>query len=325
MSSRPACLAEAIEEFLSYQQGVRCLSANTLAGYGNDLGKLVAFLDGQRPLDSITKEDLRYCMGELTMQGSAASSVNRFVAAVRSLFAYCRRFDYIQKDPALEIHTVKQPKQLPKFMTASEVQELCTAPEKNSLLWEARDKALFQMFYSSGCRVAEMAGLTLEDFSQDFSSAMVRGKGGKDRRVFFTPTASTALKEYLPQRQQKLLRFGNDGASQPVRALFLNNHGGALTTRGIRYILSRYSGVEGTNNPVSPHAFRHTFATALLSNGADVRMVQEMLGHSSISTTQRYTHITTAQLVKTYNQAHPHGGTERQTPSVARDDGNLGD
>ena len=325
MSSRPTCLAEAIEEFLSYQQGVRCLSANTLAGYGNDLGKLVAFLDGQRPLDSITKEDLRYCMGELTMQGAAASSVNRFVAAVRSLFAYCRRFDYIQKDPALEIHTVKQPKQLPKFMTASEVQELCTAPEKNSLLWEARDKALFQMFYSSGCRVAEMAGLTLEDFSQDFSSAMVRGKGGKDRRVFFTPTASTALKEYLPQRQQKLLRFGNDGASQPVRALFLNNHGGALTTRGIRYILSRYSGVEGTNNPVSPHAFRHTFATALLSNGADVRMVQEMLGHSSISTTQRYTHITTAQLVKTYNQAHPHGGTERQTPSEARDDGNSGD
>lgn len=325
MSSRPACLAEAIEEFLSYQQGVRCLSANTLAGYGNDLGKLVAFLDGQRPLDSITKEDLRYCMGELTMQGSAASSVNRFVAAVRSLFAYCRRFDYIQKDPALEIHTVKQPKQLPKFMTASEVQELCTAPEKNSLLWEARDKALFQMFYSSGCRVAEMAGLTLEDFSQDFSSAMVRGKGGKDRRVFFTPTASTALKEYLPQRQQKLLRFGNDGASQPVRALFLNNHGGALTTRGIRYILSRYSGVEGTNNPVSPHAFRHTFATALLSNGADVRMVQEMLGHSSISTTQRYTHITTAQLVKTYNQAHPHGSTDRKSPGAAREDGNSGD
>ncbi|MBO5691028.1 MAG: tyrosine-type recombinase/integrase, partial [Spirochaetaceae bacterium] len=190
---------------------------------------------------------------------------------------------------------------------------------------EARDKALFQMFYSSGCRVAEMAGLTLEDFSQDLSSAMVRGKGGKDRRVFFTPTASSALKEYLPQRQQKLLHSGKDVAKEPVRSLFLNNQGGALTTRGIRYILSRYSGVEGTNNPVSPHAFRHTFATALLSNGADVRMVQEMLGHSSISTTQRYTHITTAQLVKTYNQAHPHGGTEGQAPFVAGEDGNAGD
>lgn len=325
MSSCPACLTDAIEEFLSYQQGVRCLSANTLAGYSNDLGKLTTLLDGQRPVDSVTKEDLRYCMGELTMKGSAASSVNRFLAAVRSLFAYCRRFGYIEINPALEIHTVKQPKQLPKFMTPSEVQELCAAPEKTSLLWEARDKALFQMFYSSGCRVAEMAGLTLEDFSQDLSSAMVRGKGGKDRRVFFTPTASSALKEYLSQRQQKLLRSGMDTAKEPVRSLFLNNQGRALTTRGIRYILSRYSGVEGTNNPVSPHAFRHTFATALLSNGADVRMVQEMLGHSSISTTQRYTHITTAQLVKTYNQAHPHGSLEGQVPSMAGEDGNAGD
>ncbi len=325
MSSCPACLTDAIEEFLSYQQGVRCLSANTLAGYSNDLGKLVAFLDGQRPLDSVTKEDLRYCMGELTMQGSAASSVNRFLAAVRSLFAYCRRFGYIKINPASEIHTVKQPKQLPKFMTASEVQELCAAPEKTSLLWEARDKALFQMFYSSGCRVAEMAGLALEDFSQDLTSAIVRGKGGKERRVFFTNAACTALKEYLPQRQQKLLRSGKENSSQPVRSLFLNNQGGPLTTRGMRYILSRYSGVEGTNNPVSPHAFRHTFATALLSNGADVRMVQEMLGHSSISTTQRYTHITTAQLVKTYNQAHPHGGTDRKAPAVSREDGNSGD
>ena len=325
MSSCPACLTDAIEEFLSYQQGVRCLSANTLAGYSNDLGKLGTFLDGQRSLDSVTKEDLRYCMGELTMQGAAASSVNRFVAAVRSLFAYCHRFGYIKINPAAEIHTVKQPKQLPKFLTASEVQELCAAPENTSLLWEARDKALFQMFYSSGCRVAEMAGLTLEDFSQDLTSAMVRGKGGKDRRVFFTNAACMALKEYLPQRQQKLLSSGKGTSSQPVRSLFLNNQGGALTTRGIRYILSRYSGVEGTNNPVSPHAFRHTFATALLSNGADVRMVQEMLGHSSISTTQRYTHITTAQLVKTYNQAHPHGGTDRKAPAVSREDGNSGD
>ena len=108
MSSCPACLTDAIEEFLSYQQGVRCLSANTLAGYSNDLGKLVAFLDGQRPLDSVTKEDLRYCMGELTMQGSAASSVNRFLAAVRSLFAYCRRFGYIKINPALQVPMPKR-------------------------------------------------------------------------------------------------------------------------------------------------------------------------------------------------------------------------
>lgn len=325
MSSAPSCLADAIEEFLSYQQGVRCLSPNTVAGYRNDLWKLAAFLDGQRPLDSISREDLRQCMGELTMAGSAASSVNRFVAAVRSLFAYCRRYEYIQVNPAQELRTVKQPKQLPKFMTPSEVTELCAVPERNSLLWTARDTALFQMFYSSGCRVSEMAGLALEDFSPDLSSAMVHGKGGKDRRVFFTKSASAALREYLPQRQQRLIQQGRLVADSPVRAVFLNNHGGPLTTRGIRYILSRYSGVEGTNNPVSPHAFRHTFATALLSNGADVRMVQEMLGHSSISTTQRYTHITTAQLVKTYNQAHPHGGTGSSDSVRSREDGDRGE
>ena len=310
MSSCPASLTEAVEEFLSYQLGVRCLSPNTVAGYRNDLDKLAKALDGQRPLDSISKEDIRYCIGELTMAGAAASSVNRFVAAVRSLFGYCYRYGYIKKNPAVEIHTVRQPKQLPKFMTASEVNELCAAPENSALLWVARDKALFTMFYSSGCRVSEIAGLTLADFSGDYSSAIVHGKGGKDRRVFFDQDSQVALKDYLPERQARLVHNGKSNNDKAVSALFLNNHGGPLTTRGIRYILSRYSGVEGTNNPVSPHAFRHTFATTMLSNGADVRIVQEMLGHSSISTTQRYTHITTAQLIKTYNQAHPHGGTQ---------------
>ncbi len=326
MMRAPACLADAIEEFLSYQLGVRGLSPNTVAGYRNDLEKLAGLLDGQRPLDSITRDDLRYCIGELTVAGAAASSVNRFVAAVRSLFSYCRRFNYIPASPAQDIHTVRQPKPLPKFMTASEVQRLCEAPERNSLLWAARDRALFQMFYSSGCRVSEMAGLTLEDFSADYSSAIVRGKGGKDRRVFFGASARSALHDYLPERKERLLRQGGETARKPVRALFLNNRGGVLTTRGIRYILSRYSGVEGTNNPVSPHAFRHTFATAMLSNGADVRMVQEMLGHSSISTTQRYTHITTARLVETYNQAHPHGGGHHDdSPGLPGREGGSGE
>lgn len=308
MSQKPDCLSAAIEEFLSYQLGVRGLSPNTVTGYRNDLDKMVSLLDGQRPLDSISKEDIRYCVGELSLKGAAASSINRFVSAVRSLFAYCRRFGYITSDPATNVHTVKQPKYLPKFMTTIEVNELCAAPTEKALLWAARDKALFTMFYSSGCRVAEMAGLSLADLSSDYSSAIVRGKGGKDRRVFFGEDAQAAFKDYLPQRQEKLVQQGKIASEQSCKAVFLNSQGGPLTTRGIRYILSRYSGVEGTNNPVSPHAFRHTFATTMLNNGADVRVVQEMLGHSSISTTQRYTHITTAQLIKTYNQAHPHGG-----------------
>ncbi len=320
--SVPSCLADAIEEFLSYQLGVRGLSPNTVTGYRNDLERLAGLLDGQRPLDSIGRDDLRYCIGELTVAGAAASSVNRFVAAVRSLFSYCRRFGYIRLNPAQEIHTVRQPRHLPKFMTASEVEQLCAAPQQTALLWVARDRALFEMLYSSGCRVAEMAGLSLADLSADYSSAVVRGKGGKDRRVFFGTEARSALMDYLPERRERLVRQGR--ADNPT--LFLNNHGGALTTRGIRYILSRYSGVEGTNNPVSPHAFRHTFATTLLSNGADVRVVQEMLGHSSISTTQRYTHITTAQLIKTYNQAHPHGGSRYDgSPGLPGQEGGSGE
>jgi integrase/recombinase XerC len=141
----------------------------------------------------------------------------------------------------------------------------------------------------------------MADLASDFSSAIVTGKGSKDRRVFFAPDAVAALRIYLQERGMKIPR------NRTVESVFINQQGEPITSRGLRYIVSRYSGSEGTNRPVSPHAFRHTFATSLLSNGADVRIVQELLGHSSISTTQRYTHVTTAKLMETYRQAHPHG------------------
>ncbi len=304
MSVVPDTLKAAVDEFLLYQENVRNLSVNTILGYRNDLDRLCSFLDGQRPVDSVTCGDLRFCIGELSIQKFSPASINRFIASVRSLFAYCRRFEYIEINPAVEISTVKQPKKMPRFMTETEVKDLCSQPEKNTILWESRDKAIFNMLYSSGCRVAELAGLELSDFSSDFRSAIVLGKGGKERRVFFSPKAVLVLKEYLLERKARFPQDSN------VAVVFVNQQGLPLTTRGIRYIVERYSGVEGTNHPVSPHAFRHTFATTMLSQGADVRMVQEMLGHSSISTTQRYTHITTAQLVRTYNRAHPHGSSD---------------
>jgi integrase/recombinase XerC len=203
---------------------------------------------------------------------------------------------------AFDLKTVKNPKKLPRFMTGAEVDRICKEPEINELLWEKRDKALFEMLYSSGCRASEIASLTLDDMSADFSSAMVTGKGKKDRRVYFEEDARKALKEYLDDRKK---RFADKDSE---RHIFVNQRGGALTTGGIRLILSRYSGSEGTKHHISPHAFRHTFATAMISNGADVRLVQELLGHSSISTTQRYTHISTERMIEMYNQAHPHGG-----------------
>ena len=297
-------VTEAISEYLSYIESVRTLSANTVIACKNDLLQFSAmsFIGPERELSSLDLEDLKQCVGLLSKKKRSAASINRFISSVRSLFAYCRKFGHLKINVALELRTVKNPKKLPRFMTSAEVDKLCREPEVNELLWEKRDKALFEMLYSSGCRVSEIASLTLDDFGSDFSSAIVTGKGSKDRRVYFEEDAQKALKAYLEDRQ---LRFGQKDTE---RHIFVNQRGGPLTTGGIRMIISRYSGSEGTKHHISPHAFRHTFATAMITNGADVRMVQEMLGHSSISTTQRYTHISTEKMIELYNKAHPHGG-----------------
>lgn len=297
-------VSDAISEYLSYIESVRTLSANTLTACGNDLTqfKEMPFIGSARDISLIELEDLKQCVGFLSKKKRSAASINRFISSVRSLFAYCRKFGHLQKNVALELKTVKNPKKLPRFMTGAEIDKLCREPEVNELLWEKRDRALFEMLYSSGCRVSEIASLTLDDFGGDYTSAIVTGKGSKDRRVYFEKDAQNALKAYLEDRKK---RFGEEDTE---RHIFVNQRGGALTTGGIRMIISRYSGSEGTKHHVSPHAFRHTFATAMITNGADVRMVQEMLGHSSISTTQRYTHISTEKMIEMYNKAHPHAG-----------------
>ncbi len=296
-------LCELTDEFLLYLSAVRGLSENTVKGYGNDLAELSEFLTPELDIKSVTRENLMLCIGQLSKQKKSAATVNRFIAAVRTLFTYATKLGYIEKNPSLEMKTVKLPKRVPNFMTSSEVNELCNEPVRDELLWASRDHALFLMLYSSGCRASEIVGLKLSDFMDGGRSAVVTGKGNKQRKVYFDSAARQALAEYLADRKKVLEE--NHIEKQPSE-LFINQKGGSLTTGGLRYILNRYSGVEGTNHHINPHAFRHTFATTLLGNGADVRMVQEMLGHSSISTTQRYTHITTENLIETYKKAHPH-------------------
>lgn len=296
-------LHELTGEFLLYLSAVRGLSENTVKGYGGDLEKLQGYLTPELDVKSITKENLLLSIGQLSREKKSAASVNRFIAAVRTLFFYAKKLGYIEKNPALELKTVKLPKRMPNFMTGAEVDALCSEPLDNELLWKSRDYAIFTMLYSSGCRASEIVGLKLSDFMDGGRSAIVTGKGNKQRKVFFAAESRAALSEYLRDRK----KFLEENKIEPAPAeLFINLKGGPLTTGGLRYILNRYSGVEGTNHHVNPHAFRHTFATNMLGNGADVRMVQEMLGHSSISTTQRYTHITTEKLIETYNKAHPH-------------------
>lgn len=297
-------VSDAVDEYLLYIESVRTLSANTVTACRNDLIQFrdMSFIGAERTMSDIELEDLRQCVGFLSKKRRSASTINRFISSVRSLFAYCRKFGHIPVNVALELRTVKNPRKLPRFMTGAEVDKLCREPERNELLWETRDRAIFEMLYSSGCRASEIVSLTIDDMAADFSSAIVTGKGSKDRRVYFEEDARAALRAYLADRKA---RFGD---ADTERHIFVNQRGGALTTGGLRLIITRYSGSEGTKRHVSPHAFRHTFATAMITNGADVRLVQELLGHSSISTTQRYTHISTEKMIEMYNKAHPHGG-----------------
>lgn len=296
-------LNELIDEFLIYISSVRDLSENTVMGYKNDLEHLKKFLTPTLDITSITKENLKLCIGQLSKRHSSNASINRFIAAVRSLFGYAHKFGYLEKNPALEIKTVKLSKKVPRFMTKAEVDTLCNEPEKNEILWASRDHALFEMLYSSGCRISEITNLCLSDFLNGYDRAVVTGKGDKQRIVYFSDEAKAALKLYLVDRKKVMEENGTAGTTDRI---FISQRGRPLSVRGINYIITRYSGAEGTNHHVNPHAFRHTFATTMIGNGADVRLVQEMLGHSSISTTQRYTHITTEKLIEIYNKAHPH-------------------
>ena len=300
-------LNELVEEFLLYLSVVRNVSENTVAGYRNDLTQLQSLLTPEIDVKTVTKENLLLCIGELSRQKRAAASINRFISAFRTLFSYARKFEYIEKDPALEIKTVKQPKKVPNYMTQAEVQQLCNQPAENELLWQKRDMAVLAMLYSSGCRISELRNLKLSDFTDGGHAAIVTGKGNKQRKVYFADKARECLAEYLKDRERVL---AENNVAEKTDQLFISQKGKPISVNGLRYIITRYSGVEGTNHHINPHAFRHTFATTLLSNGADVRLVQEMLGHSSISTTQRYTHITTEKLIETYNKAHPHGKSD---------------
>lgn len=301
---------EIVEEFIVYIESVKKLSEHTVLAYKTDLeilGKSLATLYGKEygkesfSIAEITTEDLRTSVSFLVKQNYSTAKVNRFISAFKSLFAYCKRFQYISINPSFEVKTLKNPQKLPRFMTKEEVNELCNLPEEKALLWPSRDEALFKVLYSTGCRVSEIQGLKLKDISSDFESALVFGKGRKQRYVFFSEDAKEALKLYIQERKERV-KVPNDKGF-----LFVNQQGNPLTDGGIRYIISRYTSVEGTNKHMNPHAFRHTFATTMLNNGADIRVVQELLGHSSISTTQRYTHITAEKLIEIYNRAHPHG------------------
>jgi integrase/recombinase XerC len=316
------------EEYLSYLGGVRNLSPRTLSSYRRDLELLGRYTEGD-PLEATTS-DIRLFVSALGEDGYEPSSVNRALATVRGFYRYAVRFSLRKDNPASSVRNLKAPNKLPAFLTPDEARSFCASPERlaqgapgndtgnasalveplapvtaqPTALWPARDVALLTVMYSTGCRVSEIASLSLRDFAPDFSSAIVTGKGNKERKVFLSRDARAALSGYLAERSSLLARNAEKGVAS--KALFLSKRCSPLSVRGIQYIVAHYSQVPGMRR-VSPHAMRHSFATTLVTRGADIRIVQEMLGHSSVSTTQRYTHVTEERIKRLYHRAHPHG------------------
>jgi integrase/recombinase XerC len=223
----------------------------------------------------------------------------RKLATLRSFYKFCLRRAYIQTNPVATIRTPKQEKRLPKFLDIGAIQKLLTTPDDATLLG-ARDRAMLETLYSTGVRVSELVALNVDDLDPVNGQLRVRGKGRKERITPIGPTAVTAIRRYLDMRQRDPRNSTFDRM-----AMFVNKHGQRLSTRSVRRKLDKYLSEAGLDPTISPHTLRHTFATHMLNNGADLRSVQELLGHQSLSTTQVYTHVSTSQLKKDYDDSHP--------------------
>jgi len=306
-----------IEEYLAYQGAVRGLAERTIRSYRDDLERYAAYLrsckGGSGPdLDGAAGSDLRAFVALLVAEGKSAASVNRGLSAIRGYYRYRVRFGSIAVNPALDIEGLPSRRRLPRFLFEDEADAFLALPEGEDFT-ACRDRALLELLYSTGCRVGEVSGLELARLDVEAGMATVRGKGSKERAVFLSPPARAALAAYLPLRSALLSRLGAGRDAPAEGHLFVNSRGGRLTERGIEWLLRGYAERAGFPRRVNPHAFRHSFATALVAAGADIRTVQELLGHASVSTTQVYAHVDMERLRKVYDQAHPHGsGTDKR-------------
>jgi site-specific recombinase XerD len=292
-----------IDEYLAYLDAVRGLSPRTLRSYREDFLGFERHLGGL-DIDATTASDIRAFAAALVMDGKAGSSVNRALSAVRGYFRYRVRFGGLAIDPSRDVEGLPSKRPLPRFLFEDEVSAFLDLPEGEGF-GPSRDRALLEFLYSTGCRVAEASNLTLDRLDLTGGSARVMGKGSKERMVFLAGHAKAAIGSYLPLRSERRLRAGAAGSKE---FLFVNSKGRRLTERGFEWIIQCYSERRGSPRSVTPHSFRHSFATHLIGKGADIRVVQELLGHSSVSTTQVYAHVDMERLRKVYEQAHPHGG-----------------
>ncbi|HSZ20100.1 MAG TPA: site-specific tyrosine recombinase/integron integrase [Candidatus Acidoferrum sp.] len=311
----------AVKQFLIYLRAVRNASPHTIRSYDNDLGQFLTFLTppgtAMPSPQEITHLMIREFMAHLHDLKLEKSSIARKLAAIRSFFKFAVREGMVARNPARMVATPKLPKRIPSVLSAEDLNafldSMVAGPERgsrrgkraaddDSRLMIKRDRAILELLYASGLRVSELTGLNLADVDRKELMLRVRGKGNKERIVPYGGKAEQALEAYQPLREEMLRKAGGRADRQ---AVFLNHLGTRLTQRSVARIVKKYARLANVNWDLHPHSLRHAFATHLLADGADLRAIQELLGHSSLSTTQRYTHATIRQLLEVFDKAHP--------------------
>jgi integrase/recombinase XerC len=328
-------MIEHLKTFLRFLALNRNLSAHTVRAYESDLTQFIGFAAAQadvkkRDLDpsQLDRAVLRGFLADLHKRGHSRATAARKLAAVRTFLRYLRREAIIDDDPGALVATPKRDVRMPAHLSEAEMTALVDAPAADTPL-SRRDRAILELFYASGLRLSEVAGLDMDNVDIGSKRVRVLGKGSKERLVPFNGSTQRALREYVKDRAAIVSqgaataghhvagrrgdarnRTGGGGrvrvqADRPRDPLFVNYRGTRLTTRSIDRVVRKYVAASGTRAGISPHALRHSFATHLLQRGADLRVIQELLGHANLSTTQRYTHVNAAQLLEVYRKAHP--------------------
>jgi len=293
-------MQEIFNKYKNYLEAERHASPYTVRNYKTDLLDFFHFLKtkGIGSLEEVDRHSLRDYLSHLMEQGIVKASIARKLSAIRSFYRYLVREEIIPISPAATTSSPKLDRRLPSFLTIEEIERLLEAPDLSTPQGQ-RDRALMELLYASGLRVSELVHLNLEQVALDTREIRVWGKGSKERVVLMGEPAARAVSDYLSQSRPELL------GEKKSSALFVNQYGERLPERRVQKILEKYAGLAGIDKRVHPHMLRHSFATHLLDKGADLRVVQELLGHANLSSTQIYTHVTKSQARKVYLSAHP--------------------
>jgi len=297
----------ATDDFLRHLRE-RNASQHTIKAYTGDLDAF-AFYTGARALTAIDHIAIRGFLSHLYDKGLSKTSVARALAAVRSLYRWLAQEGIVEQNPAKLVSTPRLPKKLPRVPTIEEMNGVLDGKMPEVASFPERDRLLFELLYGCGIRNSELVGINLDDISLTNEAILIRGKGKKERYVPFGGSALAALSVYLPWRQQLLLSLRNPArTAMPAKtssALLINQRGGRLTTRSVGRIIKRIAVAKGLSPDVHPHTLRHAFGTHMLEEGADLRAIQELLGHERLATTQRYTQLSVKHVMNVYDQTHP--------------------